>query len=123
MAVYASIGNINDVFRMKEVFKMTTRKNKVLGTIASTVAVLSLSLAITPTASASWSANAGTTRHSLTSREAWAWTRVSGNNIGRSYAQMDSARSDTGWHRNSTRTASAYGVPWAHTVRYDYYVN
>lgn len=41
MAVYASIGNVNDAFRIKEVFKMTTRKNKVLGTIASMVAILS----------------------------------------------------------------------------------
>ena len=44
---------------------MTTRKNKVLGIIASMAAALSLSLVITPTASASWNAAAGSTgRHS-----------------------------------------------------------
>lgn len=40
---------------------MTTRKNKVLGTIVLMVVVLSLGPVITPTASASWNADAGTT--------------------------------------------------------------
>ena len=59
-AVYASIGNINDGSYERGV-KMTTRKNKVLGTIASMVAVLTLGPVITPTASAPWNADAGTT--------------------------------------------------------------
>lgn len=41
--------------------KMATRKNKVLGTIASMVAVLTLGPVITPTASAPWNADAGIT--------------------------------------------------------------
>lgn len=97
-------------------------KKKLVASVASIAAVLSLGVALAPSASASWSANSGTTLHNPAWMEAWAWTSVQGGTSGRSYAQVGSNRSDTGWRRNTTSSAHAYGRPWDHPVRHDYYV-
>lgn len=91
---------------------------------ASCAFALSACLAIagTQVAYAGWEANSGTTLHSPVKIEAWAWVNAWGSTQGKAFAQVGSAKSDTGWFRKATRTARAYGSPSANPIKHDYYI-
>lgn len=91
---------------------------------ASCAFALSACLAIagTQVAYAGWSADSGTSRHNPGSIEAWVWVNAWGNTQGRAFAQVGSAKNDTGWFRKSTQTARAYGSPLERPIKHDYYI-
>lgn len=96
------------------------RSMKIAAT-ALTSLVLSLGCVL-PAQAASYEADSGTTTYITGRKEAWAWVNVWNNTQGKAYAQMDSAKYDTGWFTKDCRTARAWGSTKTKTVVHNYYV-
>jgi hypothetical protein len=95
-------------------------KKRVLKTVGASLLAVGLMFSGVQIAHAGWEASSGTTLHSPVQIEAWAWTNVWSGTQGQAFAQVGSSKNDTGWFRNDTRTARAYGAPWDSPIEHWY---